>query len=98
MRKPDKLEKREAMRDGASLVPNSGRGKLKGDAVDGEYLVDYKHNERSFTLNVDAWLKHSRDAWNEIQGEPLIKVIFGDGTRVVMISEDQFNYLRESTE
>ena len=95
MRKPDRKEAKEASKDGASLVTNSGRGHLKGDAVLGNFLLDYKHNERSFTLSQAAWQKHSDDAWNDIKGDPLIKVVFGNGKAVAIIDWDMFEYFRE---
>lgn len=88
-------ERREAKRDGAVPVKNSGRGFKKGDAVqDGEWLVDYKHNELSFTLKSTAWAKHSKDAWNDGQFKPLIKVIFGDGRMVAILDWDDFVELK----
>ena len=95
MRKPDRREAKEASKDGASLVTNSGRGHRKGDAVLDNFLVDYKHNEKSYTLNVAAWIKHSNDAWNDLKGDPLIKVVFGNGTAVAIIDWDMFEYYRD---
>ena len=89
-------EKREAALDGAKLVKNSGRGFKKGDAVlDGNWLIDYKHNDRSFTLKSSAWSKHCRDAWNDGQYNPAIKVVFGDGRMVAIVDWDDFNELRK---
>lgn len=89
-------ERREAKRDGAVPVKNSGRGFKKGDSVqDGEWLVDYKHNEFTFTLKATAWAKHSKDAWNDGHYKPLIKVIFGDGRMVAIVDWDDFLELKE---
>lgn len=89
-------EKREASRDGAKPVKNSGRGFRKGDAVlDGDWLIDYKHNQSSFTLNSVAWSKHCKDAWNEGHLNPAIKVVFGDGRMVAIIDWDDFAELRD---
>jgi hypothetical protein len=81
-------EKRQARKDGATPVPNSGRGFRKGDAVWRTYLVDYKHNAKSFTLTSKAWAKHGRDAWNDSHKDPMIKVIFEDGTEIAIVSWD----------
>lgn len=88
-------EKRETKRDGAKPVKNSGRGFRKGDAVlDGNWLIDYKHNESSFTLKSSAWSKHSQDAWNEGHLNPAIKVVFGNGRMVAIIDWDDFIELK----
>lgn len=92
-KKPDwnRKEKRSARKDGAVVVANSGRGFKKGDALlEEEWLIDYKHNEKTFTLKSESWSKHSRDAWNEGQYKPLIKVIYGDGRMVAIIDWDDF--------
>lgn len=88
-------EKREAKLDGAVPVKNSGRGFKKGDAVlDSEWLIDYKHNEKTFTLKESSWSKHSKDAWNNDQQKPLIKVVFGNGRMVAIVDWDDFLELR----
>lgn len=89
-------EKREAALDGAKPIKNSGRGFKKGDALlDGKWLIDYKHNESTFTLKASAWAKHSKDAWNDGQYNPAIKVVFGDGRMVAIIDWDDFISLKE---
>jgi len=87
-------EKRSARKDGAVIVSNSGRGFRKGDAKLDDWLIDYKHNEFTFTLKSTAWAKHSKDAWNENQLKPLIKVIYGDGRAVAIIDWDDFIELK----
>ncbi len=95
MLRPLRGEKREAARDNAKPVKNSGRGFKKGDAVlEDEWLIDYKHNEFTFTLKSSAWSKHSRDAWNDGHYKPLIKVIFGDGRMVAIMDWDDFLELK----
>jgi hypothetical protein len=91
-------ERREAKIDGAKLVPNSGRGYKKGDAVLDGWLIDYKHNASSFTLTRDNWKKHSKDAWNDGHYEPLIKVVFSDNSSVAIIDWDAFIQLKEAGE
>lgn len=90
-------EKRQAKMDGATPVKNSGRGFKKGDAVWKNYLVDYKHNAKSFTLTNKAWAKHAKDAWNDNHRTPMIKVIFEDGTEVAMIPWDMLKALEDVT-
>lgn len=61
----NKMEKRKAKRDGVRLVNNSGRGQYsKGDAKDDNHLYDYKFTKnKTFSLNLEAFLKHRKDAW-----------------------------------
>ena len=89
----NKLEKREAHKDGASLVKNSGRGYEKGDAKLGPFLIDYKFNAKSFTLNIANWRKHRADAMREQNRTPAIIVKFEDDTKVAIISFDWFKEL-----
>ncbi len=56
-------EAREIRADGATPIPNSGRGMLKGDAVLGNYLLDYKDYTNSFSISLKALHKHARDSW-----------------------------------
>ena len=91
-------EKRQAKMDGATPVRNSGRGFHKGDAVWRDYLVDYKHNAKTFTLTNKSWAKHAKDAWNEGHKIPMIKVIFEDGTEVAMVPWDTLVALEEEND
>src|SRR4030043_966504 len=90
MRMGNKEEKREAKRDGASLVSNSGRGYHKGEALMDEFMIDYKHNARSFTLSLRAWKKLLKDAWGEDRRSPTIKICFENGTKVAVIEWEWF--------
>lgn len=86
-------ERREAKKDGAKLVKNSGRGLRKGDATLGRYLVDYKHYAKSFTLSSEAWNKHAKDAWKDNYREPLIILKFADGTKLAIVDWNIFKEL-----
>lgn len=58
------VEKRAAQKDGATLVPNSGRNYQKGDAIYNQYLIDYKFTEgKSFALSLEKIRKHEMDAF-----------------------------------
>ena len=88
-------EKREAKLDGAQLVSNSGRGYHKGDALMGDFMIDYKHNAKSFTLSRKAWKKLMKDAWGEDRRSPCIKICYEDGTKVAIIEWAWFIELLE---
>ena len=77
---PKRTEKEEIKKDGAQGVKNSGRGMMKGDAKLGKFLVDYKHNEKTFTLTRVAWRKMRKDAWNSQYKHPCISVVMGENS------------------
>lgn len=93
-------EANEAKRDGATLQPNSGRGKhKKGDAVLNDYLlIDYKEFSKSFTITPAVWGKICTDAIG--QGlQPALKIIMGQPdkpkVRMFVVSEDTLLELLE---
>ena len=45
-----RTEQEEIKRDKAKAVKNSGRGLRKGDASLNKFLLDYKHNEKTFNF------------------------------------------------
>jgi hypothetical protein len=56
-------ERRQARKDGVSVVKNSGRHMNKGDAKNDELLIDYKFTEgKSYSLNLEKFTKHEKDA------------------------------------
>lgn len=67
-------EGREIKRDGARPVKNSGRGIRKGDAILGDFLIDYKDYTNSFSVSRASWNKHAKDAWNDGHYTPVIVV------------------------
>lgn len=77
-----RTEKEEAKRDGATPVKNSGRGLRKGDATMNQFVIDYKHNGKTFTLTRDAWIKLRKDAWKSNYKYPLISVVLGEDSDV----------------
>lgn len=82
------VEQSEAKRMGAQSHKNSGRGKIKkGDATWKNFTVDYKHVEKSFTLNKAVWAKCCTDALKN-NADPAIVVVIGDDsskTRLAVI-------------
>jgi hypothetical protein len=95
-----RTEKEEAKRDGARTVKNSGRGFRKGDATMNKFLLDYKHNGKSFTLTQKFWKKFSKDAWNNNYKYPCISVVMGDDseTKVAIIDWEVFKDLIKGSE
>ena len=94
-------EESEAKRDGATLQPNSGRGKnKKGDALLGPFMVDYKEYASSFAVSIANWSKISSDAIRKGKKQPAFKLVLGpnDGnkTRVWVISDKMFHEMYEA--
>lgn len=91
-------EKSEARRDGSRLQKNSGRGKYqKGDAILGDFLVDYKEYVKSFSISQASWAKVCTDAI-QMKKLPVLKLILGEGnkkTRVAVIEWSVFEELIE---
>lgn len=95
-----RTEKEEIKKDKAKAVKNSGRGIRKGDAVLNKFLVDYKHNGKSFTLNLKSWVKMRKDAWNSNYRYPCISVVLGENseTKVAIVDWEVFRELVEGSE
>ena len=95
-----RTEKEEIKKDKAKAVKNSGRGLKKGDAYLNKFLVDYKHNEKSFTLTLKAWQKMRKDSWNANYKYPCISVVMGcdSESKVAIIDWEVFRELVEGTE
>jgi hypothetical protein len=81
----NRMEKKQAKRDGATPVKNSGRGHQKGDALIPGFMIDYKFNAKSFQLTLDNWRKLSQEAWKSDRREPVIGVKYEDGTMVAIV-------------
>lgn len=60
----NRLEALFAKKYGGRAVKNSGRGMNKGDAIISGLLVDTKFTDsKSYSLNVEAFNKHAKDAF-----------------------------------
>lgn len=93
-------EKEEIKKDKAKGVKNSGRGIKKGDATLNKFLVDYKHNGKTFTLTLENWLEHRKNAWNSNYRYPCISVVFGEhsDTKVAIVEWEVFRELIEGSD
>jgi hypothetical protein len=84
----DISERSEAKRAGDRLQPNSGRGKhRKGDAINGEFVIDYKEYSKGIRITPDIWAKISTDAWRvDPDKYPMLKLILGEGASKLRLS------------
>jgi hypothetical protein len=72
----NKAEKRQAKKDGATQVKNSGRGERKGDARTSEILIDYKFTDgKSYSVNIEKFKEFQKESWRE-QREAVQVAIF----------------------
>jgi C1A family cysteine protease len=94
----NKEEIRMARRDGATIIKNSGRGEIKGDAKKGPLWIDYKFTDKkSFALNKAEFAKLSSDAFKQSL-EPVIAVIFDSTTRMAIMDWGYVLELHEELE
>jgi len=92
-------EKNESKRIGAKQHKNSGRNTKKGDATWKNFIVDFKENEKSFTLNQDVWAKAVTDTLKAGKDKsPAIIVILGKGNKKTRLAIVEFDLLNQLTE
>jgi hypothetical protein len=92
-------EKDEAEHDGATLNKNSGRGWIqKGDAILGEFCVDYKEYAKSFSVSRTVWAKVTKDAFR-MRKSPALKLVLGKGKdklRLWVIDDTMFHEMYDA--
>ena len=95
-----RTEKEEIKRDGAKAVKNSGRGMRKGDAMKNQFLIDYKHCEKSHTVSAANWRKLAKDAWNENYKHPLLCLVLGEDSerKLAVVEWSVFTELVEGSD
>lgn len=87
-------ERRQAKRDGADVVKNSGRGMNKGDATLENYMVDYKFTEKaSYSVNLAKFNALEKQAWRE--GKTAITVAVFEDHRGKAIAMIEWEALKE---
>lgn len=77
---PENEEQIEAKLDGATLQPNSGRGRFKkGDAVLDDFVIDYKHyHTGKFTVSINSLAKLDTDAQRAGLYDGVFKLVLGE--------------------
>jgi hypothetical protein len=96
-------ERGEIKRDGAKGQKNSGRGAYqKGDAILGDFVVDYKEYEKSISISKSMWAKICTDTFKVSRDKyPLLKLILGAGnhkTRLAVIEWELFEQMKDCWE
>ena len=72
-------EAAEAQRIGAKIHKNSGRGMVKGDMSNDDFVIDAKFAKKTFTISRDVWGKICTDALRQDSGKsPMLLLIVGE--------------------
>lgn len=75
----NKREAAEAQRIGAKIHKNSGRGMVKGDMSNDDFVIDAKFAKKTFTISRDVWGKICTDALRQDSGKsPMLLLIVGE--------------------
>jgi len=92
-------ERSELKRIGAKQHKNSGRGIVKADGSNEDFVIDVKEYSKSFSINQDVWSKIVMDTMSvDRSKDPALMVVLGEGTkkvRLAIIEWEVFEQLRE---
>jgi hypothetical protein len=92
-------ERGELKRIGAKQHKNSGRGMVKADGSNEDFVIDVKEYSKSFSINEDNWSKIVMDTMSvDRQKSPAIMLVLGKGNkkiRLAIIEWEIFEQLRE---
>ena len=82
----NKLERSEALKIGAKIHKNSGRGSIKADASNDQFVIDFKFADKSFTINEGVWGKICTDAMRVDKAKsPLLYLVIGGKIRLAVL-------------
>jgi hypothetical protein len=92
-------ERGELKRIGAKQHKNSGRGMVKADGSNDDFVIDVKEYSKSFSINQDNWAKIVMDTMSvDRKKNPAIMLVLGKGrdkVRLAIIEWQVFEELRE---
>ena len=92
-------ERGELKRIGAKQHKNSGRGMVKADGSNEDFVIDVKEYSKSFSINQDNWTKIVMDTMSvDRKKSPAIMLVLGKGkqkVRLAIIEWEVFEQLRE---
>ncbi|MFZ9242883.1 MAG: hypothetical protein ACO295_06700 [Sediminibacterium sp.] len=92
-------EKAELKRIGAKQHPNSGRGPVKADGSDDDFVIDVKEYAKSYSVTQDSWAKIVTDTMRvDRKKNPALMLVLGKGSskvRLAIIEWEVFEQLRE---
>jgi len=92
-------ERGELKRIGAKQHKNSGRGMVKADGSNEDFVIDVKEYSKSFSINENNWAKIVMDTMSvDRKKSPAIMLVLGKGNkkiRLAIIEWEIFEQLRE---
>jgi hypothetical protein len=92
-------ERGELKRIGAKQHKNSGRGMVKADGSNEDFVIDVKEYSKSFSINQDNWAKIVMDTMSvDRKKSPAIMLVLGkegQKVRLAIIEWEVFEQLRE---
>lgn len=96
----NKTEASELKRMGAKPHRNSGRGPYqKADGNTGEFIIDVKEYNKSYTISVDSWAKICTDTLKVDKSKsPMLQLVLTDGNKKIRLSVIEWAILEELIE
>lgn len=92
-------ERGELKRIGAKQHKNSGRGMVKADGSDDQFVIDVKEYEKSFSITQTNWSKIVMDTMSvDRKKNPAIMLVLGKGDKKIRLAIIEWNVFKELRE
>ena len=89
-------ERSELKRAGLKAHKNSGRGMVKADGSDDEFVVDVKEYSKSFSITQDNWAKIVTDTMKVSRAKnPALMLVIGEGNKKIRLAVIEWNVFEE---
>ena len=89
-------ERSELKRAGLKAHKNSGRGMVKADGSDDEFVVDVKEYSKSFSITQDNWAKIVTDTMKVNRSKnPALMIVIGEGNKKIRLAVIEWNVFEE---
>jgi len=89
-------ERSELKRAGIKPHKNSGRGAVKADGSDDEFVVDVKEYSKSFSITQDNWAKIVTDTMRVNRSKnPALMLVIGEGNKKIRLAVIEWNVFEE---
>jgi len=89
-------ERSELKRAGLKAHKNSGRGMVKADGSDDEFVVDVKEYSKSFSITQDNWAKIVTDTMKVNRAKnPALMLVIGEGNKKIRLAVIEWNVFEE---
>jgi TFIIF-interacting CTD phosphatase-like protein len=89
-------ERGELKRIGAKQHKNSGRGIVKADGSNDQFVIDVKEYSKSFSINNSNWSKIVMDTMSvDRKKNPAIMLVLGEGDKKIRLAIIEWNVFEE---